>query len=96
MGGAKRELIEFESLQYIAIDIAVRAEVLKRCEFHDDCTYTTGEDIQGAYKLANTMYSSGDLRQFSSRRQMTDIIKQVVEDNDLDECPRCAEYYDED
>lgn len=73
----------------IAIQIAIEAEVLERCEYHEECTFEGGVDISEAYKLGNKKFTNGELLDiFESRREMTDLIKEVVEESPL-ECSRC-------
>jgi hypothetical protein len=75
-----------------AIKIALDAGALRRCEF--DCVIE-GSDIEGAYRLGNRRFSAGLLAgAFESRRDMTDFIKEVVEDSVV-ECPVCANIRDE-
>lgn len=97
MGGSKRLLEEHEERLSAALRIAIDAGVLKVCEFHDDCIFDGGEAIENAYRLGNTMFSASKLGNvFETRRQMTDCIKEVVEDNYLaDECPRCTKFLEE-
>ncbi len=96
MGGAKRMMEENEAKRGIALQIALEAGVLEQCEFHDDCIYEGGEEIESAYKLANHKVSHGELEGvFENRREMTDIIKDVVEDHAAEECYACAKNRDE-
>lgn len=94
MGGAKRMMERNETLRGIAIGIALEAGALRSCEHHD-CVFEGLNDIEGAYKLANSKFSAGLLQEFESRREMTDCIKAVVEDHPASECPRCADLRDE-
>jgi len=96
MGGAKRMMEENEARRDIALQIVLEAGVLEQCEFHDDCIYLGGEEIESAFKLANHKASDGKLEGvFENRRQMTDIIKDVVEDHAAEECYACAKNRDE-
>ncbi len=95
MGGAKRMMERRESLLGVATGIALEAGALKRCEYHE-IVFEGPNDIQGAYMLGNYKFSKGELNgAFETRREMTDCIKQAVEDNCADECPRCADFRDE-
>lgn len=88
---------EAEAKCGIALQIALEAGVLTQCEFHEDYIYEGGEEIESAYKLANHKFSHGEIEGvFSNRREMTDTIKDVVEDhNTADECYACAKNRDE-
>ena len=95
MGVAKRIQEDYEQQRSRAIDIAVESNVLEQCEFHDDTVFEGSKDITEAYKLGNAKFSRGDLDgDFDDRTQMTDLIKEVVEENCADECPSCAHYRD--
>jgi len=97
MGMAKRIMMEEEQQRGVAIEIAVEANVLEQCEFHDDTFFEGSEDITEAYKLGNAKISRGELEGgFDDRTQMTDLIKEVVEENCADECPSCTHYRDRD
>ncbi|MYM69243.1 hypothetical protein GTP45_20715 [Pseudoduganella sp. FT55W] len=96
MGGAKRMMEEEESKRQVALGIAIEAGVLEQCPSHDDCVYLGGEEIESAYKLANYKVSHGELADvFDDRREMTDIIKAVVDDNSADECYACTKNWKE-
>jgi hypothetical protein len=96
MGGVKRMMEEEEGKHGVAMHIALEANVLEQCEFHDDCIYAGSEEIESAYKLGNYKLSHGEFDGvFEDRREMTDIIKEVVEDHQGDECFACAKNRDE-
>ena len=95
MGGVKRLMERHETLCHAAVRIALEAGVLKFCEHHG-CVFEGPNDIESAYKLGNYKFSKGSLAGiFDTRREMTDCIKEVVEDNSTDECPRCAKFREE-
>lgn len=98
MGYTKRMMEEEEQRRGIALGIAIEAGVISRCEFHEDCTFDGGADVEDAYRLGNSKYSRGELGDyFKNRRHLTDTIKDVVEDNNgVDECQICARIRDED
>ena len=96
MGLAKRELEEHEAKCQVALGIAIEAGVLESCEYHDDTLLEGSSDIEEAYKLGNSKWSKGELSGiFESRREMTDIIKSVVEERWAGECPSCAKWRDD-
>ncbi len=96
MGGAKQMMEEHEGKLGVAMELALEANVLEKCEYHDDCIYAGSEDIESAYKLGNYKLSNGELEAvFKDRREMTDLVKEVVEDHQGDECFACAKNRDE-
>ena len=84
----RRELNERRSA---AIRIAITANVLRRCEFHEDVLLLTEvRDVSYAYRVGNAMLTRGELGDlFNSPREMTDAVKAVTDEIALDECPRC-------
>jgi hypothetical protein len=84
-----------EDSQYMeAEEIAVQAEVLEKCELHEEVYDPGGGDLQDAYKLGNYKFSRGEVASFGDRREMTDAIKAVVEQAAM-ECYTCAKWRDE-
>lgn len=97
MGGAKRMMEDHEAKLQVAMGIAIQAGVLEQCEFHEDCVFEGSGDLEAAYRLGNSQYSAGELEgTFESRHEMTDLIKEVIEDHPAEECPSCAKIRDED
>ena len=91
MGRAKNEMMRQESLLGEATGIAVDAGVLERCEFHSEIVWDLSGDREDAYKLGNARFSKGELlNHFESRRELTDAIKDAIEQSGMDGCPRCA------
>jgi thermostable 8-oxoguanine DNA glycosylase len=96
MSMVKRHMEQVEARRERATAIAIKAGVLKVCEFHEDVVYETGEDVVEAYKRGNARYDKDSLGKiFESRTDMTDYIKEVVEEA-ADECWSCAKLRDED
>ena len=97
MGISTRLMEEHEEKVRVAMGIALKAGVLKCCEFHEDCIFEGSGDIEAAYRFGNSSFSAGALGEaFESRREMTDYIKGVVEWNHAaDECPRCLKNLEE-
>lgn len=88
----KRHMEDMEGRTNLATDIAIRAGVLERCEYCESTVFQGSGDIEDAYKLGNTLFSSGEVSDaFSSRREMTDAIKETVESGDhaADCCYHC-------
>ena len=84
MSFAKRLMEHHEHQRDVAISIAIQAGALKRCEYHSDCVFDGGSDPQGAYKLGNAKFTSGELKgTFDERTEMTDCIKKAIEEHYL-------------
>ena len=91
MGFLKHLLAEEEGKRQIALSIAIEAGVIEECDNHDNTFFQGGTDIEDAYKLGNSKWSKGELQNiFANRREMTDIIQDVVEENCAFECASCA------
>jgi hypothetical protein len=91
MGAVKEWMIHHDYQLAVATDIAVEAGVLSRCEFHEDIVLDNLEDPSGAYKLGNYKFSKGVLRDvFETRTQMTDAIKEAIQDAGPFGCGICA------
>jgi hypothetical protein len=88
MGSQKHRM---DSLESVA-ELAIEAGILEKCEIHE-VIFQNGGDITEAYKLANLKYSRGETYGFSSRIQLTDAIKEVMESSDYanDGCEACRE-----
>lgn len=86
MGFAKQMMEEQESMCDKARRIAVQAGVLAQCEPHGEF-FRAGEDIEEAFKLAETMASSEGF----DLAEMQEYIKAEVEENCIDGCVRCAD-----
>lgn len=75
-----------------ALGILLRTNVLESCVIHGDVLHEGSEDVDAAYKYANTIFSrnAGDTP-FEDRTEMTDTIKSVFEEYcGCDVCPSCA------
>lgn len=94
MGQMKRLMEAAEEKRSRAIGIAIQAGVLKCCEFHDE-VFVGSKDVVEAYKRGNARFEKDSLGEaFDTRREMTDYIKEVVEDA-AEECWCCAKIRDE-
>ena len=88
MSGAKELIWDQIEQADIAEEIAVEAKVLKRCPWHGSA-YQDDFDLTAAYMLGNRKFSRNELHGvFDSRREMTDTIKDVVDNAPL-ECLHC-------
>lgn len=91
MGRAKEEMMRQEALFDEATGIAVAAGVLGQCEWHPEIVWDLFGDREDAYKLGNARFSRGELSShFESRRELTDAIKNAIEQSGMDGCPLCA------
>ena len=79
MGGAKRELERLNECRAAARTIAVRAGLLEACDTCDDIFDPGSYAFEDAYKLGNALVTRNDplVAPFQSRREMTDIVKEV-------------------
>lgn len=93
MSGAKRMLEEAEAKRGLALHIAVEAGALEVCDIHDE-PFEGSSPVEDAYRLANSRWSDYQ-ESFETRREMTDFIKDVVDDHPADSCPMCARHYDD-
>ena len=93
-----KRLIEHEEEQRrAATGIAIQAKALQVCMIHEDCVFEGSADPQNAYKLGNYKFTKDELKGvFDDRKEMTDAIKEAIEDNSgLDQCPICAKMMEE-
>jgi hypothetical protein len=92
MGLTKRLLEEREDLRTTAVGILCDVGALKECEFHDGIYFEGDGDLEGAYRLANSRISKGELElpDDMTRRNFTDEIKKAYEELSLTEaCWAC-------
>ena len=93
MSFTKRMMEKKEEQYNAALQIAISAGTLQRCEYHADCVFDAGADDQGTYRLGNNKFSSGSLSAvFENRKMMTDCIQTVIREHCGDECPSCAKF----
>lgn len=83
MGQMKREMEEQDDLRELALRLLLEVGALQECENHDGVYYDGGADVQDAYKAANSQITSGtiELPSRCSRRDFTDLVKSVYDDN---------------
>ncbi|MBA9071809.1 hypothetical protein FHR71_005595 [Methylobacterium sp. RAS18] len=99
MGQAKRMLEEQEDNERGALSFLVGAGCIEECEHHDGIYFDGGEPVETAYKLANAQISSGALvlPEGTSRRDYTDLLKSVYEDNSgIESCYACDKHREDD
>jgi len=95
MSYVKRLLEQQEAERHAAIEIAVAANVLARCEVDDDPIDAGVNDVEEAYKVGNAMISREDPRVAvfgKDRRKMTDTVKSVVEELRYATCSHEADF----
>lgn len=91
VGRAKEEMMRQDALVEEGAAIAVDAGVLARCEIHG-AVWEVAFIHEDAYKLGNAKFSKGALNNhFTSRRELTDAIKEAIDQSGMDGCPYCAE-----
>jgi hypothetical protein len=95
MSFVKRMMERLEDQESVAVEIALDAGVLRKCEYHGTLM-SGGTDIEAAYRLANSRFSAGQYHgDFEDGPETTDAIKKVVEDNSSDECHFCERWKDD-
>ena len=90
MSQVKRTMEADEAKAEVATAICVRADALTHCEHHG-ITYQNSGDEVAAFKTGNYLFDreSWVSDAFESRRDMTDWIRTVLQDNSNDECVQC-------
>ncbi len=86
MGTIKRILEENEGQHDAAINIAIRARVLRICKDHDESILKGEVNIKKAYELGKSEFDSN---LFTSHAVMNAAIKDAVEENCSDVCVAC-------
>lgn len=96
MGIMKQMAMAKEAAYDEARVFLVELGTLEECENHP-CTYFEGDgDLEKAYRAANARITKGDivLSRGESRRDFTDRLKEVFDDNaGLEGCQECAEHF---
>jgi hypothetical protein len=81
-------MAEIEERERTAIDIAVKAGAIKRCEFHGEVLEASGDHVY-AYRVGNSMMTRGELNGvFDSPQQMAGAVKAAIDGAGL-ECCSC-------
>lgn len=82
MGGAKRLLEQAEEDQGEALSLLLELEVLTTCPLHEDQILEGTEDIEVAYRVANSRITSGKitLREDQTRKDYTDVLKEMYDE----------------
>jgi hypothetical protein len=100
MGAVKEAWLQQEDMRGIAEQVAIAAGLGERCEMHSDVFMSEFPDedlLVEAYKIANARITKGEIElpSMMSRRDFTDLIKEVVE-NAPDFCPECQRLFGKD
>jgi hypothetical protein len=96
MGGTQSLMEDIQEKRCVAIEVAVECGALGRCKLHD-IVYAGNGDFTAAYRLGNAKFSRGAFEGvFVTTREMTDTIKEVIENNSGEECSFCAKLQNED
>lgn len=79
-----------------AIQIALAAGVLKECEYHKGCFFKGNEELNKAFAIADNQYSEGKhTHEFKDKKEMTDIIREAVEEHSAEQCSSCGHFHEE-
>ncbi|MHC4044852.1 hypothetical protein [Bradyrhizobium sp. 23AC] len=92
MGQAKWEMMKKEEQHEWARTLLCELGILEECENHPGTYFDGDGDVERAYKVVNARISSGEitLKSGQERRDVTDLLKEVYEDNSgLDSCQEC-------
>jgi hypothetical protein len=99
MGAMAQLAIVIDELHDTAAEVAAQTRALVRCPIHGDVLINNCDDdaLQGAYKLGNFLVTKGEIElpMGLTRRDLTDAIKDAVENGEVD-CPRCANLFKDD
>ena len=92
MGSQQRMVEDEESKMSIATSIAVDSGVVKSCSMHEGFLFAGHMDFTKAYKMAALRNKRGDFGDlFESQGELTDMIKEIAEDNSYEsKCTRCT------
>jgi hypothetical protein len=90
MGHWKNKAME-EQVEW-ARDLLCEVGALSECENHEGTYFDGPQDVEAAYRLLNARITSNEiiLKPGQTRRDLTNLIKAVYEDNSgLSACPIC-------
>lgn len=93
MSSIKNQINEQERKFRYALELAIESGVLINCPYHEGFIYLGNEQIESAYKLANSKWTSGKINpdHFETRKEMTNCIKTVVSEYGLYSCNQCRD-----
>ena len=91
MGTMKHQQGKEEDQRQVALDIALRANVLRDCYTHTGFLMEGSADISDAKILGANEFSQGKYKGlFTDITEMDKVIEIVVEENSLRICPECT------
>jgi hypothetical protein len=96
MGYMKQMAMAKEAAYDEARDFLVEIGTLKECENHPGTYFDGDGDLEHAYKMANARITKGTtvLGRGETRRDFTDRLKEVYEDNSgLEGCQECEDHF---
>jgi hypothetical protein len=82
-----------EGKRALAVEIALEAGVLAYCGCHDS-VFRGSKAVENACRLAQTEFSYLH-GVFRSPDELREIITEVIQDHDADECPACRKIRNE-
>jgi hypothetical protein len=92
LGFVSEYMIAMDELRSTARDVANAAGAIGRCPIHEEVDINQGDPAAEslAYRIANARISRNEigLPEGVSRRDFTDMIKELVEES-CDDCPEC-------
>ena len=77
----------------IVLGLLMQVGALSSCPIHDEII-DGPHDVEGAYKLAMSIWARGEHDEFESAREFTDYIKDLFEEYADTECGACANVRD--
>ncbi len=96
MGDTKQMIEEHERKRETAIQIALASDVLKECEYHKGCFFKGNEELEKALEIADNQYLQGEhAHEFKDKKEMTDIINEVVKEYSAEKCSSCGHFHEE-
>lgn len=96
MGQMQNLQAEQDGLRQLASDLLLQTDHLEECP-HGERLAEGDDDLTDTYQAANAQITSGQIKlpRGVSRRNFTDLIKDVYEDTGV-ECPSCAKMRNDD
>ena len=90
MGPTKKRMELREAQLDEATNIAIEAGALKSCKLHPEIVWDAFDDPSVAYRIGNARFKAGELQtDFASPRELTDTIKEAIDEAGPRGCPLC-------
>lgn len=91
MKNTKQMTEDYDRKYEVAKKIALASGVLKECEYHEGLLFKGNEEIKKAFLMADEQYSQGKHgHEFKDKKEMTDIIIEVVGKHSAEKCSSCG------